>query len=219
MAGCNCNNSLKFDGVSTSYRRILWIVIFINVVMFLVEMAAGFVADSVALQADALDFLGDSVTYTITLIAIGHSPAWRASAAMMKGITLAIMGCWVLGSTLYRVLVIGMPNEFVMGYVAAIAFTANAVSALLLLKYRNGDANVRSVWLCSRNDAIGNVAVMVAAVAVHATHTQWPDLIVALLMALLFLHSATLIIRQAIGELRTNATSISSSPPCQQDNR
>ena len=204
MAGCGCDSNLQFDGASKGYIRVLWVIIAINAVMFFVETAGSYVSDSMALQADALDFLGDSLTYTITLIAIGHTLRWRASAAMFKGITLALMGSWVLGSTLYRVFILGIPNELIMGSVALLAFAANLTSALLLLKYRNGDSNVRSVWLCSRNDAIGNLAVMIAAGAVYGTQSQWPDLIVAFLMAVLFLHSATLIIRQALGELKTN---------------
>ncbi len=202
MAGCGCNSNVQFDGVSTEYKRILWIVIAINVVMFVVETGASIASQSMALRADALDFLGDSLTYTITLLAIGHSLRWRASAALFKGITLALMGLWVLGSTLYRTLVLEIPNEMIMGSVAMMAFTANLISALLLLKYRNGDSNVRSVWLCSRNDAIGNLAALLAAGAVFATQSPWPDLIVAFAMALLFLHSASLILRQAIAELR-----------------
>ena len=202
MAGCGCNSNVQFDGVSAEYKRILWIVIAINVVMFVVEMGASIASQSMALRADALDFLGDSLTYSITLLAIGHSLRWRASAALFKGITLALMGLWVLGSTLYRTLVLEIPNEMIMGSVAMMAFTANLISALLLLKYRNGDSNVRSVWLCSRNDAIGNLAALLAAGAVFATQNPWPDLIVAFAMALLFLHSASLILRQAIAELR-----------------
>jgi Co/Zn/Cd efflux system component len=202
MAGCGCNSNVQFDGVSAEYKRILWIVIAINVVMFVVEMGASIASQSMALRADALDFLGDSLTYSITLLAIGHSLRWRASAALFKGITLALMGLWVLGSTLYRTLVLEIPNEMIMGSVAMMAFTANLISAVLLLKYRNGDSNVRSVWLCSRNDAIGNLAALLAAGAVFATQNPWPDLIVAFAMALLFLHSASLILRQAIAELR-----------------
>ncbi|MGI1669605.1 MAG: cation transporter [Neptuniibacter sp.] len=202
MAGCGCNSNVQFDGVSVEYKRILWIVIAINVVMFVVETGASIASQSMALRADALDFLGDSLTYSITLLAIGHSLRWRASAALFKGITLALMGLWVLGSTLYRTLVLEIPNEMIMGSVAMMAFTANLISALLLLKYRNGDSNVRSVWLCSRNDAIGNLAALLAAGAVFATQSPWPDLIVAFAMALLFLHSASLILRQAIAELR-----------------
>lgn len=204
MAGCGCGSGkLQFEGLSKSYKRILWVIIVINAVMFFVETLGSVAADSMALRADALDFLGDSITYTITLIAIGQSLKWRASAAMLKGISLMLMGFWVLFSTIYRVFVLGVPNDLIMGSVALLAFVANLTSALLLMKYRNGDANVRSVWLCSRNDAISNLAVIVAAVIVGATQSAWPDLIVAGLMAGLFLQSAFLIIRQAKAELRS----------------
>lgn len=214
MAGCGCDSNLQFDGISKRYTTVLWVIISINAVMFVIETGASVVSDSMALRADALDFLGDSLTYTITLLAIGHSLRWRASAAMFKGITLAFMGIWVLGSTLYRIFILGSPNELIMGSVALLAFSANATSALLLLKYRNGDSNVRSVWLCSRNDAIGNLAVMIAAGAIYGTQSHWPDLIVAFLMALLFLHSATLIIRQAMSELNTNQIDNSEQEIC-----
>lgn len=203
MAGCGCGDDLKFDGVSVAYRRVLWIVIAINAAMFVVEMVAGQLAGSQALQADALDFLGDSVTYTITLFVIGMPLMWRARAALFKGISLGLMGLWVLGSTLYHVLILGVPQAEIMGAIGLLAFTANIVSVLLLMKYREGDANVRSVWLCSRNDAIGNLAVVVAASGVWATSTAWPDLIVAGIMASLFLWSATQIIMQSMAELRS----------------
>jgi Co/Zn/Cd efflux system component len=202
MPGCRCGENVKFDGNKPAYTRILWLIIAINASMFGVEIGASVASGSMALRADALDFLADSLTYSITLLAIGHSLRWRASAAIFKGVTLALMGTWVLGSTLYRVFVLGVPNEVIMGSVAVVAFAANAISALLLMRYRDGDANVRSVWLCSRNDAIGNLGVLAAAAAVYGTQSPWPDLIVAGLMASLFLHSSVLILRQAIKEMR-----------------
>jgi Co/Zn/Cd efflux system component len=214
MAGCNCGSDLKFDGVSTGYKRILWLVIAINATMFVLEITASVVSNSMALRADALDFLGDSLTYAITLLAIGHSMRWRASAALFKGVTLICMAIWVLGSTLYRVFVLGAPNEVIMGSVALMAFSANLISVLLLLKYRNGDANVRSVWLCSRNDAIGNLAVMAAAGLVFATQSHWPDLLVAFMMSLLFLHSASLIILQARHEFNHDRDSVANQRAC-----
>jgi Co/Zn/Cd efflux system component len=201
MASC-CEHDLKFEGVSGRYKAILWIVIMINALMFVVETVASVAADSMALRADALDFLGDTLTYGITLLAIGHSLRWRATAAMFKGVTLLLMGLWVLGSTFYQVLILGIPSEVMMGSVAMLAFVANMISVLLLLRYRDGDANVRSVWLCSRNDAIGNVAVMFAALAVYYTQTKRPDLIVAFLMSGLFFYSSFQIIIQARGEFR-----------------
>jgi len=210
MSGCNNCGRVRFDGASRAYKRVLWTVIAINVVMFAVEMAAGVAADSMALKADALDFLGDSLTYTITLLVIGCALRWRATAALVKGASLAAMGIWVLGSTVYQILVLGVPDELVMGAVGLMAFAANVASALLLLRFRDGDSNVRSVWLCSRNDAIGNLAVIIAAAGVFATNTGWPDLVVAAIMASLFLHSATKIIRQAVGELRQPDTVLAS---------
>lgn len=201
MAGC-CDQNVSFDGSSPAYRRVLWIVIAINAVMFVVEMSAGAAAGSKALQADALDFLGDTLTYGISLYVIGKSVRMRATAALMKGVSLALMGVGVLGWTIYHTFVLGVPNAMVMSGVAFLAFAANVVSALLLLKFRDGDSNVRSVWLCSRNDAIGNVAVIAAAGVVMLTGSAWPDLIVAAAMATLFLQSSIKIIRQATTELR-----------------
>ncbi|WP_425404669.1 cation transporter [Hwanghaeella sp.] len=199
MGAC-CGGETKFDGLSKGYRRALWIVIAINGIMFFVEMAAGALAGSQALQADALDFLGDSLTYGISLAVIGMSLRARSTAALFKGISLAVMGLWVFGSTLYHVVILGIPNAPVMGAIGFLALAANLTSVLVLMKYRDGDANVRSVWLCSRNDAIGNVAVMAAAGGVALTNTAWPDLIVAGLMAGLFLWSAVQILKQALQE-------------------
>lgn len=204
MSGCNCEDQV-FEGMSRDYKRILWVVIGINASMFLVEISAGLAAHSMALQADALDFLGDSATYFITLMVLGRPQNVRSKAALFKGASLAIIAAWVLISTIYKVFVLGLPNEFVMGSVGFLALLANLASVLLLLKYRDGDANVRSVWLCSRNDAIGNVAVIFAAIAVAKTATAWPDLIVAAIMASLFFYSSFQILRQAIGELRPAA--------------
>ncbi|MEE9454439.1 MAG: cation transporter [Paracoccaceae bacterium] len=205
MAECGCSGPQKtFDGMSPAYKRILWIVIVINAVMFLVEMAAGQLAGSQALQADALDFLGDATTYGISLAAIGASIAVRTNAALFKAFTLFAMGLWVMGATIWRVVYIGVPEAHIMGVIGFLALAANLASVLLLVKYKDGDANVRSVWLCSRNDAIGNVAVMIAALGVWGTATGWPDLIVAGIMAMLFLTSATQIMRQALAERRAS---------------
>lgn len=199
MPGC-CGHDAKFDGVSNDYKRRLWIVIALNATMFAVEMAAGQVAQSQALKADALDFLGDALTYGISLAVIGASIRARTNAALAKGISLLLMGLWVFGSTVYRVIYVGVPEAEIMGVVGALALAANLASVLLLVSYKDGDANVRSVWLCSRNDAIGNVAVMFAALGVWGTATGWPDLIVAAVMASLFLSSSFQIVRQARAE-------------------
>jgi len=201
MSGC-CGQNRNFDGVSASYRRRLWAVIAINAGMFGVEMVAGHMAQSQALQADALDFFGDALTYGISLAVIGSSISVRSAAALAKGLSLLAMGLWVFGSTVYQVFVAGVPEAQVMGIVGFLALAANLASVALLVRYKDGDANVRSVWLCSRNDAIGNVAVMVAALGVWGTATGWPDLIVAAIMAGLFLTSAFQIITQAMAERR-----------------
>ena len=201
MAGC-CGHEARFDGVSADYKRRLWIVIALNAAMFVVEMGAGQVARSQALQADALDFLGDALTYGISLAVIGASLRVRSNAALLKAVSLLVMGLWVFGSTLWRVFYVAVPEAQIMGVVGVMALAANLASVALLVRYKDGDANVRSVWLCSRNDAIGNVAVMLAALGVWGTATGWPDLIVAGIMATLFLSSAFQIIRQALAERR-----------------
>lgn len=205
MSAHCCSHQPRFEGVSPAYRRVLWAVIAINAVMFLVEVTAGVAAGSQALKADALDFLGDTATYALSLYVIGRPLLWRSRAALLKGASLAAFGVWVLGSTAYEVLVVGLPVAPVMGAVGVLALAANIASALLLMRWRDGDANVRSVWLCSRNDAIGNVAVVLAAGAVWLTGTGWPDLVVAAAMAGLFLSGAARITRQAWGELQDGA--------------
>lgn len=204
MAGC-CGHNAQFDGVSADYKRRLWLVIAINAAMFAVEMSAGQMSGSQALKADALDFLGDALTYGISLAVIGASLRTRSLAAMGKGISLLLMGLWVFGSTVYSVFYIGVPQAQIMGSIGFMALAANLASVMILVRYKDGDANVRSVWLCSRNDAIGNVAVMIAALAVWGTASGWPDLIVAGIMAGLLLSSAFQILLQALREQRSEA--------------
>src|SRR4030095_1077779 len=170
--------------------------------MFLVEMGAGALAGSQALKADALDFLGDATTYGISLAVLGTSIQIRARAAILKALSLTAMGLWVLGSTAYHVIVLGIPRAEIMGAIGILALVANVASVLILMRYKDGDANVRSVWLCSRNDAIGNVVVMVAALAVWGTATKWPDLLGDSIMAGLFLTSSIQILRQSFREIR-----------------
>ena len=201
MSAC-CGQNRNFDDVSAAYKRRLWAVIALNAGMFGVEMTAGHMAQSQALQADALDFFGDALTYGISLAVIDSSIRVRSMAALAKGFSLLAMGLWVFGSTVYQVFVAGVPEAQVMGIVGFLALATNLASVALLVRYKDGDANVRSVWLCSRNDAIGNVAVMVAALGVWGTATGWLDLIVAAIMAGLFLTSAFQIIAQAMAERR-----------------
>ena len=196
MAGC-CNHQADFTGLDPVYKRILIVVMLINAIMFFVEMFAGVKSNSQALQADALDFLGDTLTYGISFWAIGKSLTLRSNVALFKGFSLLIMAIYVLSSTLYKFWFIQTPDAGIMGSIAILAFVANVVSVLLLMKYKDGDANIRSVWLCSRNDAIGNLVVLIAASGVWVTDSALPDLIVAAFLATLFLSSAKQIIQQA----------------------
>ena len=158
-------------------------------------------AQSTALWADSLDFAADAATYGLSLWAIGQAAGVRARIAALKGLSLAVMAVLVLGVALWRVVIQPVPEAATMGIIGFLALGANVASALLLWRWRDGDANVRSVWLCTRNDAVGNVAVMVAAGAVALTGTGWPDLIVAAGMAALFLSSSVSILRQSRQEL------------------
>lgn len=191
-----------FEGLNDDYRRRLIAVTVINIAMFFVEFTAGHLSGSQALKADALDFFADGITYALSFWAIGKPAGVRAGAAFAKGLSLVAMGLWIAGTTLYQLFVLGVPEAEVMGGIAVLALIANLASVLLLMAYKDGDANVRSVWLCSRNDAIGNVAVMVAAGLVAVFHSGIPDLIVAGIMAALFLSSATQILRQSYREWR-----------------
>tara|TARA_R110002124_G_scaffold266813_1_gene433778 strand:+ start:146 stop:757 length:612 start_codon:yes stop_codon:yes gene_type:complete len=197
--GDSCRD-ITFEGLSVTYKNILWTVASINFTMFLVESVAGFLADSTALKADALDFFGDAATYAATLLVIGKPLKTRSLIALFKGLSLGAMAIFVLGFTLYRMFITGDPEPFTMGAIGLMALVANTASVLLLMKYRDGDSNVRSVWLCSRNDAIGNVAVILAGAGVFASGTVWPDIIVAFVIAGLFMHSSIQITRQALSE-------------------
>jgi Co/Zn/Cd efflux system component len=174
----------------------------INAGMFLAEILAGLAAGSAALQADALDFLGDAANYAISLGVAGLALAWRARAALAKGATLFMLGLWVVASTAWHAYWSTLPGAEVMGIVGFAALVANAGVALMLYRYRAGDANMRSVWICSRNDVIGNIAVMLAALGVFGTGTGWPDLIVAAIMAALSIGGGWQIMRHALAELR-----------------
>tara|TARA_R110002096_G_scaffold116168_1_gene251800 strand:- start:740 stop:1369 length:630 start_codon:yes stop_codon:yes gene_type:complete len=199
--GAHCCDDVKFDGMDPKYKRALIYVIIINALMFLVEMPMGFVGNSHALKADALDFLGDTFTYGISLAVIGKAASLRSKAALFKGISLFAMGIWVLGSTIYSVFYLHQPTAMIMGSVGLAALAANLLSVLLLVRFKDGDANVRSVWLCSRNDAISNIMVIIAASGVWASGSGWPDVIVAGLMASIFISGAFSIIKQARHEL------------------
>jgi Co/Zn/Cd efflux system component len=186
----------------TAYRRVLWAVLTINAAMFAVEVIAGLAAGSASLQADSLDFLGDAANFAISLLVVGMALRYRATAALAKGATMAAFGVWVIGTVVWHSLHGTLPNAFTMGAVGIAALTANAASFGLLWAYRHGDANMRSAWICTRNDVLGNIAVLVAAAGVFGTGTGWPDVIVAAIMATLAVQGAALVVWQAIGELR-----------------
>lgn len=188
--------------VTPAYKRALWIVVLLNVGYGIVEIAGSFIAGSQALQADSLDFLGDGLISFLGLVAVGWGLAARAKAALLQGIFLGLLGLGVVASTVYRIFIEHQPESLLMGGFALVAFVVNVLAAVVLIPHRKGDANMRAVWLFSRNDAIGNLAVVAAAAVVWWTGSQWPDLIVAFAVAGLFLQSAWSIIRDARSDLK-----------------
>ena len=184
------------------YRRVLWGALGINAGMFLVEVIAGLAAGSVSLQADALDFLADAGNYGISLFVVGMALRHRARAAFIKGLTMGIFGLWVIGAAIWHLVQNTLPHAITMGAVGVTALLANGAVLAMLWVYRGGDSNMRSVWLCSRNDVIGNLAVLLAALGVFGTGTGWPDVVVAAVMGALALQSAWSVIQHASDELR-----------------
>lgn len=189
-----------------AWRRVLWIALAINAAMFVVEIVAGVAAHSAALKADALDFLGDAANYAISLGVAGMALQWRARAALLKGASLLLLGLWILGSTVWMALTGTLPQAETMSVIGVLALLVNLVCAVMLWRHRDGDANRRSVWICSRNDAIGNIAVVAAALGVFGTGTAWPDIAVAVILAGLGVSGGWQIIRQARVELRRVAS-------------
>jgi Co/Zn/Cd efflux system component len=187
------------------YRRVLWIAFSVNAAMFLIEIAAGIGARSVSLQADAIDFLGDAANYLVSLAVLGMAVAWRARASLLKAAAMIGFGVWVIGAALWHVARGTVPDAEIIGAVGFLALLANVGVAMLLFQHREGDSNRRSVWLCTRNDAIGNLAVLLAAAGVFGTGSGWPDVLVATIMAVLALSSGWRVARQAIAELRHDA--------------
>jgi Co/Zn/Cd efflux system component len=205
MANC-CGDNLREttpQAPAGRWRLVLWVALAINLLMFAVEGASGWLSGSASLQADSLDFLGDAANYGISLGVVGLALVWRARAAMLKGATMLLFGLWVAGITLWGVWHGETPNAPVMGTIGLMALIANLLTAVMLFGFRRGDANMRSVWICSRNDAIGNLAVMLAALGVFGTGTRWPDLLVAAIMAGLALQGGWQVVRQAAQELKS----------------
>ncbi|MDB5965188.1 MAG: cation efflux protein [Polaromonas sp.] len=195
------SHDLDTHDAGPRYRRILWVALWVNAAMFAVEIGAGFTSGSVSLLADAIDFFGDAANYGVTLAVLSMGVVWRSWAAVLKGVSMLAFGLFVLGRTAWGALHGVAPEAITMGTVGLLALAANLWVAALLYAHREGDANMRSVWLCSRNDAIGNIAVMLAALGVLGTGTAWPDLAVALAMALLAVSGGWSVLRQARAEI------------------
>ena len=202
MGSSCCGNDVKFDGASKEYKRRLWIVIFLNALMFVVEISGGYLSKSQALKADALDFLGDTLTYGLSLFAIDSTKKVKFFISTLKGLSLLGMGLWVAISTAFEFFSPTTPKTELMGFIGFLALCANVISLILLIKFKEGDANVRSVWLCSRNDAIGNIGVIIAAIISAVLNSGWPDLLVAAFMSILFIHSSFQILIQSFKESR-----------------
>jgi Co/Zn/Cd efflux system component len=197
-----CESDCRGGPMDSGYRRVLWVALSVNIIMFAIELIGSCRAGSVSLQADALDFLGDAGNYALALAVARRALSWRASAALLKGGVMGLFGAWVAGSTLAHAVAASMPKPEVMGGIALLALGANLAVAALLYRYRRGDSQAVSVWLCTRNDCLVNIAVMLAGAGVWLSATRWPDVAVAAVVAGLSLSSAQQVIWQALRELR-----------------
>lgn len=193
-------------------RSTLKAVLAVNAIMFIVEIAAGVLAGSTALLADSLDMLGDALVYGFSLYVVARSNTWKATSALAKGAIMAVFGLFVLGQAVYKLLHPGVPGFETIGAVAMLALTANSVCLVLLWRHRSEDVNMRSVWLCSRNDIIANTSTLLAAAGVWFTNSQWPDLVIGLVIAVLFLRTALHVVRDAFGVLATHDPTLSRAP-------
>ena len=204
MGSC-CDDDCSSSGTppGKAYRIVLWIALAINLGMFAVEVIASIISGSVSLQADALDFLGDAANYAVAVLVAGMALRWRASAALLKGVVMGMFAFWVAGSTFYYALLATVPRAEIMSGIGVVAFVANMSVAVLLYRFRESDSQALSVWLCTRNDAIVNLAVIAAGAGVWASGTHWPDIAVAAVIAALGLSSAVRVVRSASKELLT----------------
>lgn len=202
VSGCSCETACQAAPPDPRYRRALWVALVLNAAMFGVELASSFAAQSVSLLADAIDFLGDAGNYAVALFVLGLAPVWRSRTALWKGWLMVGYGVFVLGKSAWQWAAGVVPEPVIMGWVSVLALAVNVGVAALLYAHRTGDAQARSVWLCSRNDALGNIAVLAAAGGVWATAQGWPDIAVALVLAALALTSGASVIGHARAELR-----------------
>jgi cation diffusion facilitator family transporter len=204
MDDCCSDKACALQALQERQAATLKIVLLINATMFLVEIVAGLLAGSVALLADSLDMLGDALVYGLSLYVVARGAAWKARAALAKAAAMALFGAFVLGQLVYRLVNPELPAPDTMGTIGSIAMAANATCLVLLWRHRAEDINMRSVWLCSRNDLFANAGVLLAALAVWALHSSWPDLVVGALICAMFLRSAATVTREALDELREN---------------
>ena len=213
MDDCCQRKAAELEQLRENQARVLFIVLMINSAMFAIEMAAGWFAGSVALQADSLDMLGDALVYGFSLYVIGKSSRWRAGAALMKGGVMALFGFGVLGQSFYKVIYGGVPDAQLIGGFGLLALAANGVCLILLTRHRADDVNMRSTWLCSRNDIIANVSVIFAAGFVFLTNSIWPDIVVGLMITALFLKTSITVIRESMAEFRRPVVKPAGSTP------
>ena len=204
MANCCEDKGCEITALRENHGRVLWIVLVINAVMFLVEGSAGLFAHSTSLLADALDMLGDALVYGFSLFVLARSARWQAGAALAKGGFMLAFGLGVLGEAAYKVLYPIMPGVETMGVIGGVALAANLVCFFLLYRHRSDNLNMRSTWLCSRNDLMANVGVLAAAGGSFLLASRWPDIIVGCIIAGLFLSSAFSVLRQSVRALRAS---------------
>jgi cation diffusion facilitator family transporter len=197
------SHDLKFDPNNIAFKRVLWLALILNLSMFFIEVFFGVLSQSLALRADAIDFLGDALNYFVTLFLIDKSLKAKSTVSITKAIFMLTFAFWVLGEAIYRFFQDELPDAFTMSWVGGLALAVNAVVAFMLFKYKDGDSNMQSVWLCSRNDALGNLAIIIASAGVYWWGTKWPDLIVALVMATLAVTAAIQILKLAFNERKT----------------
>jgi len=204
MDACCNAKATELQGLVGRQRKVLWVVLAINLVMFVLEAAYGWIARSTSLLADSLDMLGDALVYGFSLFVIGRSVRWSSSVSFFKGVIMAAFGVGVIGQAVYRFVTPGLPVAETMGWVGAVALAANLTCAVLLLRHRDDDLNMRSTWLCSRNDVIANIGVLAAAGAVALTQSRYPDLFVGLVIAGLVLKSSYQVLQESVAAGRVN---------------
>jgi cation diffusion facilitator family transporter len=200
MDACCEAKSVEIDKLRNEHKRVLTVVLFINVILFIVEVIAGLLAHSTALLADSIDMLGDSLVYGFSLYVLWRSPEWKTFAALFKGAVMAVFGLGVLAEAIYKISVGVVPNAETMGLIGILVLLGNGLCFVLLFRHRTDDLNMRSTWLCSRNDIIANVAVLVAAGGVAFLHSAWPDILIGAAIALIFIHSAWMVLAESVRE-------------------